>query len=128
MLYDVSVWEIEFTDQFERWWENLDEGEQEHVTAAVEFLEEQGPTLGRPFVDTIKSSRHSNIKELRPPSERLRVLFAFDPRRVAILLLAGDKTDDWAGWYERNVPIADALYDDHLDTIRRELEKEGKPR
>lgn len=60
------------------------------------------------------------MKELRPPAGNIRILFAFDPRRVAILLIGGDKTHRWQDWYERMVPIADQLYDDHLETLRRE--------
>lgn len=60
------------------------------------------------------------MKELRPPGGFLRVLFAFDPRRQAILLLGGDKSNDWSGWYERNIPLADDLYDQYLDDLRDE--------
>ncbi len=57
-------WKVEYTDEFEGWWAGLDEDEQERVTAAVEILEEHGPTLGRPLVGTISRSRHPNLKEL----------------------------------------------------------------
>ena len=83
---------------------------------------ERGPTLGRPFVDTIEGSRFPNMKELRPPGGNIRVLFAFDPRRTAILLLGGDKTGRWKAWYEENVPAADALYEEHLEELREEGE------
>lgn len=96
------------------------------MVARVELLEQLGPGLGRPAVDGVHQSRHSNMKELR--AERaLRVLFAFDPRRTAILLIGGDKSPDdpgspnWNQWYDRYVPIADDLYDSHL----RELREEG---
>jgi hypothetical protein len=59
------MWKVEYTDQFEDWWLTLSEHEQEAVTAAVEALEDRGPALGRPFVDVIQASRHSNMKELR---------------------------------------------------------------
>lgn len=111
------MWEVEFTDEFDAWWQGLEEGEQEAIVAAVEFLEEKGPGLRRPFVDTIKSSRHPNMKELIPMGGNLRILFAFDPRRMAILLIGGDKTDKWSQWYEQAVPVADDLYDEHLRTI-----------
>jgi hypothetical protein len=113
-------WEIEYTDEFEAWWDTLDEDAQERVTVAVNVLEEIGPGLGRPWVDTITASRHSNMKELRPRGGNLRVLFAFDPRRAALLLLGGDKTDQWTAWYERAVPAADQLYDEHLAALREE--------
>jgi len=124
LVSSTSMWEVEFTDQFERWWNDLDEGDQEAIVAAVEFLEERGPALGRPFVDTIKSSRHANMKELIPMATNIRVLFAFDPRRTAILLIGGDKTDRWDEWYREKVPVADGLYDEHL----RALEEEGEER
>jgi hypothetical protein len=112
-------WEVEFTDEFEVWWNQLSEDDQERIDALVEILEEKGPATGRPAVDTIKGSRHANMKELRPGT--VRVLFAFDPRRTAILLIGGDKRDEWDGWYEEMIPVADDIYDAHL----KELEKEG---
>jgi hypothetical protein len=60
------------------------------------------------------------MKELRPPAGNIRILFAFDPLRVAILLIGGDKTNQWTAWYDRMLPVADALYDEHLETLRRE--------
>jgi hypothetical protein len=115
-------WEVEYTDEFEVWWNGLGEDEQEAIVAAVEVLGQRGPTLGRPLVDTIQHSRHPNMKELRPLGGAIRILFAFDPRRVAILLIGGDKTGQWTTWYERMIPVADRLYDDHLDALRREGE------
>jgi hypothetical protein len=115
------MWKVEYTDQFEDWWLTLTEQEQEAVTAAVEALEDRGPALGRPFVDAIQASRHANMKELRPRGGQIRVMFAFDPTRTAILLIGGDKTGKWASWYEEMVPIADRLFDEHL----RAIEKEG---
>ena len=85
------------------------------------FLAEQGPTLKRPVVAEIKTSRHSNMKELRvSKAGALRVLFAFDPRRHAILLLGGDKSGQWEEWYRTAIPEADALYDTHLQELRDE--------
>ena len=115
-----STWEVEFTNQFEGWWVGLTESEQESIVAAVEFLEERGPALGRPFVDTIKSSRHANMKELIPPGGHIRVLFAFDPRRTPILLIGGDKRHRWHRFYEEMVQIADDLYDEHLAQLGEE--------
>ena len=106
------------------WLLGLDSTTYELVIAALELLEERGPTLGRPLVDSIKGSRHSNMKELRPGSSgrsEVRVLFAFDPARRAILLVAGDKSQDRRGWYQTNVPIADRRFDRHL-----EHQREGK--
>lgn len=100
----------------------MSEGEQEAVRAAVLWLEQRGPALGRPLVDTVKGSRHPNMKELRPPGGNLRALFAFDPRRMAILLVGGDKTGRWREFYEEKILEADRLYDEHLEELREEGE------
>lgn len=113
------MWDVEATDDFAAWFDTLDVADQERVTAAVEILAELGPGLGRPDVDTLKGSRHRNMKELRPRGGHLRVLFAFDPRRVAVLLIGGDKTDRWEGWYRGAVARADRLYDEHLSGLKR---------
>jgi hypothetical protein len=84
------------------------------------MLEEHGPSLARPFADTVRGSRHANMKELRPRGGNLRVFFAFDPRRAAILLIGGDKTNRWQEFYTEMIPRADALYDDHLAELRKE--------
>ena len=108
-------WEVEFTDEFEEWWNDLTEDQQEAITARVQLLEEHGPGLGRPVVDTIVGSRHANMKELRASQDgALRILFAFDPRRNAVLLIGGDKSGRWKQWYEVNIPVADDRYDEHL--------------
>lgn len=78
--------------------------------------------LGRPLVDTLVGSRHKDMKDLRPGSRgrsEVRILFAFDPRRRAILLVAGDKAGNWRRWYTKNIPVADDLFDDHLEKQRR---------
>ena len=112
--------EVEYTDEFGEWWAGLDEGSQEAVDAAVQILQEQGPGLRRPLVGPIKTSKHANMKELIPPAGQIRILFAFDPRRIAILLLAGDKTNQWDEWYSEMVPVADRLYDQYLEELRKE--------
>lgn len=94
--------------------------EQERVTIAVEALGVLGPALGRPWVDTLDGSRHQHMKELRPRGGHLRVLFAFDPHRTAILLLGGDKSGQWVEWYRRAISEADRLYDAHLAELRSE--------
>jgi hypothetical protein len=116
------TWEIEYTDEFEAWWEGLTEEEQEAIDAAVQLLEERGPSLGRPLADLVHQSRHKNMKELRP-TNTIRVLFAFDPRRVAILLIGGDKRGSWNRWYDEVVPVADDLYDQHLSDVSRTGER-----
>jgi hypothetical protein len=115
------MWEVEYTDEFGGWWNQLDEGEQEAIAASVELLRMFGPNLPRPHADTLKGARHANMKELRTQHEGrpLRTLFAFDPRRHAILLIGGDKTGD-SRFYQQMIPLADDLYDMHLETLRRE--------
>lgn len=114
------AWEVEVSDEFRDWYEALDEQEQASVTFSVDLLRIDGPALGRPHVDTVKGSRHANMKELRVQHQGKpwRVLFAFDPRRMAYLILAGDKKGD-PRWYQVNVPKADAIYDRHLHEIRQ---------
>ena len=116
-------WLVEYTDQFETWWDGSTEAEQEDIAAAVEVLEPRGRALSRPHVDTIGSSRDANMKELRVQyaGRPYRILFAFDPRRCAILLIGGDKTGQDRR-YEEHGPIADRLYDEHLETLHREEE------
>src|SRR5687767_2849361 len=99
------AWDVEFTDQFFEWWETLSAEQQRAVNDRVEILMEVGPALGRPLVDQVTSSRHQNMKELRASSDgALRILFAFDPRRTAILLLGGNKSGQWNDWYQATVP------------------------
>jgi hypothetical protein len=114
----ADAWEVEYTDQFGDWWDSLSDFEKDLVGNRIDKLEEMGPGLGRPLVDQITSSRHANMKELRCGS--IRVLFAFDPRTTAILLLGGNKRGTWNNWYRENIPIADRLYDEYLDEIRKE--------
>jgi hypothetical protein len=115
-------WNVEITEDFYEWFRSLDESMQDAIRADIEVLERMGPFLGRPYVDSLKGSRHSNLKELRTMHGRrhIRSFFAFDPRRTAILLIGGDKTGD-KGFYERMIGLADRLYDEYL----RELRKEG---
>ena len=113
------AWEVEYTDEFDAWWDTLTEAEQIDVAAAVGLLEAQ--PLGYPHSSAVHGSRHGHMRELRIQHQGrpYRVLYAFDPRRVALLLLGGDKTGD-DRWYERFVPVADRLYDDHLEMLRQE--------
>ena len=113
--------EVEYTDEFGGWWEGLTGDEQESVAYAVGLLEAKGPSLGYPHSSGVAGSRHSHMRELRVQHQGrpYRVFYAFDPRRSAILLIAGDKTGD-DRFYVRMVPIADGLYDRHLEQLRRE--------
>lgn len=114
-------WEVEFTDEFGVWWEALSEVEQDCVRFGVELVKSNGPNLGRPHVDAARGSRHSNMKELRTQCQGrpLRTFFAFDPRRSAILLIGGDKTGKQR-FYDEMVPLADRLYDEHLQELKDE--------
>ena len=115
------MWDVEVTDQFLDWWRTLSSEQQEALTDRVDLLAERGPDLGRPVVDRIQGSRHHNMKELRAAQGgALRVLFSFDPRRQAVLLLGGDKTGEWNVRYERSIPMADDLYDEYLAELQQE--------
>lgn len=115
------MWDVEFTDEFGRWWDTLTVAEQESLVASVNLLREFGPHLGRPHADAVQGSRHANMKELRTQHKGrpIRTFFAFDPRRSAILLIGGDKTGD-SRFYERMIPLADRLYEEHLEELRKE--------
>ena len=115
------MWDIEVTDEFADWWRGLDVDQQEALTDRIDLLGERGPDLGRPVVDRVHASRHQSMKELRASKGgALRVLFTFDPRRSAILLLGGDKTGEWNAWCEWAIPVADDLYDAYLVELRDE--------
>lgn len=107
-------------------WNKLSEAEQEAVDASVRLLEARGPNLPFPYSSGIAQSKHGHMRELRIQHQGrpYRVLYAFDPRRAAILLIGGDKTGD-DRWYESNVPLADRLYDQHLELLRKEGLKDG---
>lgn len=115
------AWEVEYTDEFEGWWNSLNEGEQDAVTAHVFLLEQLGPNLGFPHSSGIAGSKHGHMRELRVQhkGEPYRILYAFDPRRAAILLVGGNKTGD-DRWYVTFVPLADKLYDEHLELLKKE--------
>ncbi len=130
-----GAWEVEFHPACERWADALDQADAEALLAGVRVLRSVGPTLGRPLVDTIVGSRHKNMKELRPGStgrSEIRVLFAFDRARKAILLVGGDKSNDWSRWYGLNIPIADDRLDEHQAMTKKRQEanppEQTKPR
>ncbi len=119
-------WDVEYTDEFGSWWNGLAAKGQEAVAASVRLLEEFGPNLGFPHTSGIKGSKHGNMRELRVQcgGRPYRVLFAFDPRRCAILLIGGDKTGDDL-WYVKNVPVAERIYEEHLKTLKDEEWPDG---
>jgi hypothetical protein len=115
------VYAVEFTEQFRVWYEEtLSAFEQEDVARTVEILVQAGPMLLFPHSSGISTSKFRHMRELRIQHEGkpYRVLYAFDPRRVAILLLGGDKTGD-DRWYDKMVPKADALYEQHLRETKK---------
>lgn len=115
------TWEIEYTDEFGDWWETLTEKQQNDVVAVVKLLEEKGSNLPFPYSSGVEGSKHSHLRELRIQSQGrpLRIFYAFDPRRTAILLIGGDKTGDQR-FYEKYIPLADKLYDIYLEEIQKE--------
>jgi hypothetical protein len=112
------MWEVEFTDEFEGWWNTLDAKDQGSVDASVRLLEQEGPNLKFPYSSGVYNSRHSAMRELRSQSggRPLRTFYIFDPRRTAILLIGGDKTGN-AGFYDEFIPAADDIYDRYLQEI-----------
>jgi hypothetical protein len=116
--------DIEVTAEFEAWWDTLDEDEREDIRSCVGLLEERGPTLPFPYSSGVAQSKHSHMRELRIQhrGRPYRILYAFDPRRSAILLIGGDKTGN-DRWYDENVPRADRLFDEHLESLERDGEK-----
>jgi len=111
-------YEVEFTDGFELWWNTLTPDEQDSVDFSVHLLEEHGVYLKRPHADTIHGSRFANMRELRCQHQGrpYRILYAFDPRRTAMLLIGGDKTGN-PNWYKEFVPRADTIYAQHLKEV-----------
>lgn len=114
------LWNIEYTDEFGYWWNTLTEVEKDEVEFVVLLLGERGSTLGYPYSSKIHNSRY-NLRELRIQCQGnpYRVLYAFDPRRTAILLLGGNKTGD-DRWYNKQIPLAEKLYQEHLEILQQE--------
>jgi hypothetical protein len=111
------VWDVEGTNEFADWFGRLNSGDKARVEAAIERLEETGPGLGRPWVDSLAGTR---LKELVPRGGYLRILFRFDSRRSGILLIGGDKLRLWDDWYKTMIPLAEKLYEEYLEDLRQE--------
>lgn len=120
------MWEIEI-GLIRDWLDDQDKETVAMVFAALEVLQDLGPSLGRPLVDTINGSRLKNLKELRPASPHgteVRILFVFDPQRKAVMLVAGDKSeagrrrDRWGGWYAKAIVRAEQAYEGYLNRSR----------
>jgi hypothetical protein len=110
-------WKITFTPEAARWFNALPVKDAEKIGKTVDKIELEGPSLRRPLVGLMKASRYHNMKELRAVGGHIRALVAFDKNRRGIVLLGGDKTNDWDRWYRRNIRRADNLYDRHLKAI-----------
>lgn len=129
------MWKIDY-EMIEDW---LDKQSDEHVAAifaALEILEIEGPNLGRPLVDTLSGTTTKNLKELRPASpgkSEIRILFAFDTNRKAVMLLAGDKAvgkngrSQWNSWYKTAIPNAERLFEEHQENLRRKRDGHERP-
>jgi hypothetical protein len=117
-------WPVEFTDEYECWFLSLTDPQQASVDAHVHMLEERGPTLPYPYSSGISGSRHGHMRELRVQHKGrpFRVLYAFDSRRVAILLIGGDKTGD-DRWYRKFIQKADRIYDRHARALENKDKK-----
>jgi hypothetical protein len=118
-------WKTERTDEFNQWWGTLTKVEQRGVISSLRVLKELGPNAGRPSVDSVEGSKHPNVKELRA-TPTIRVFFAFDPRRVAILLIGGDKAGRTKRFYRQMVSKADKIYDAHLRRITKGASENGR--
>jgi hypothetical protein len=121
------MWLVKTTEIFDAWFTDLGADGQVEVIATVELLKRLGPQLGRPHADTLNGSRHANMKELRASTSDkvLRIVFAFDPERNAILLVAGDKSGvSQKRFYKQLIAKADMLYDGHWAKLKSK--KKGK--
>jgi hypothetical protein len=121
------MWHVATTNEFDHWFAQLDEDAQAELIAKVELLKLLGPKLSRPHADTLNGSKHANMKELRADTadKVLRVAFAFDPNRAAILLVAGNKSGvSQKQFYKRLIAKADELFDVHLVALK--AKKKGK--
>ena len=113
------MWQVLTTDTFDLWFDELDDTDRSNVLASLLVLEQKGPHLSRPHADTVKGSAHSNMKELRVQSKGkpIRAFFAFDPKRNAVVLCAGNKTGNEKRFYKEMLPIADAEFTKHLNGL-----------
>jgi hypothetical protein len=121
--YGVRKWEVEIGDELEPEFDALPEDVQDEILAHSRLLQEYGPQLGRPRVDTLNGSRHVNMKELRftAADGAWRVAFAFDPRRHVILLVAGDKSGgSEKRFYNELIRKANTRFDAHLGRLKKE--------
>jgi len=113
------AWEIEYTDEFGVWWNSLNEEEQIDIDSVVGLLEEKGPHLPYPYSSDIEGTKYGEVRELRiqHKGKPYRIIYAFDPRRTAVLLIGGRKTGG-KRWYEKYVPLAEKIYKEHLKSLK----------
>lgn len=112
------MWVVEMHPAVRVWLLEQDSKTQQGFAHALELLMLKGPQLGRPLVDTIGGSTIKNLKELRPASSgssEIRALFVFNPKRKAIILIAGDKRRVWSNWYEANIRIAEERFEEYTE-------------
>ncbi len=120
------MWEVSLHVEVEAWFLDIcraDPVSADLIAEAIDLLAEHGPGLGRPLVDRIHGSRYHNMKELRPGSSgtiEVRLIFAFDPAREAIFLVAGDKSGQWKAWYKMAIPLADERFEQHVINLKQE--------
>lgn len=114
------MWTVIYSSEFEEWFKSLSDDEQESVAAIIYLLRTNGPHLPRPYADTLKGSKLSNLKELRIQhrGEPFRAFYVFDPLRQAVVLCAGNKTGD-KRFYERMMPLAESIYARYLAEIKQ---------
>jgi hypothetical protein len=125
----IQRWAVATTDEFDEWFGALGSDAQAEVIAKVELLKVLGPELRRPHADTLNASSHRNMKELRADTADsvMRIAFAFDPERMAILLCAGDKTGvNQRRFYRQLIERADKLYSRHLAALATRRKRKEK--
>jgi hypothetical protein len=122
-LVASGEWQDYVANEVRDWIDSLECAAYTRVVQAIDTLADVGPGLGRPLVDTIHGSTIANLKELRPGT--IRILFAFDPWRDSILLVAGDKSGRWKEWYRESIPIAEHRYERYL---KERLDEEEQQR
>lgn len=125
----MKEWTIIYRPRYSVWFKKCGEQLQNEILAHLEVLKTLGPNLGRPRVDHIKGSKHQNMKELRiqHKGDPVRILFAFDPARRAVLCLGGAKTGD-KDWYRHHLPLADREFTAHLEEMTKDKNKKEKKR
>ena len=120
-------YELVLLDDFAAWLDEQEEDRRIKILGHLDLLEERGPLLGRPYVDTLKGSKIQNLKELRVQhkTEPIRILFAFDPKQQAVIILGGSKQAD-KRWYDTNIPVAEKMFFEHLEKQRKADEEAAR--